>query len=57
MPLAVPTERDALVAVRQLLDAEVAVVTRFPTGAQHHVYDAGSWTSTSSSSAMATRSM
>jgi len=39
MPLAVPTERDALDAVRRFLDAEVAVVTRLPTGAQHYVYD------------------
>lgn len=39
MPPAHPTEQDARDAVRRMLGAEATVVTRFPTGAQHYVYD------------------
>lgn len=39
MPLEVPTEHDARDAVRRLLGTEASAVERFPTGAQHYVYD------------------
>lgn len=39
MSRAAPTEHDARDAICRLLSAEATVVTRFPTGAQHYVYD------------------
>lgn len=39
MLLASPTEHHAGDAVRRLLGTEATVVTRFPTGARHYVYD------------------
>ena len=39
MSHAAPTEHDARDAVRRLLGTEATVVTRFPTGNHHHVYD------------------